>query len=179
MIALEHLRVGRWVEPLRDYMPTWKVVALTIGLLIVAALTVTYAFLVSEGPSARKKPSNAEYGIANRALAISIPSKARARKNPIQETPDVLAGAKQDYKEHCVVCHAEDGSGKTDTAHGMSPEVPDLRADHIQKLTDGELFYIIQNGVRFTGMPAWDLANDHIWRLVALIRQLPKLYPPR
>jgi hypothetical protein len=59
----------------------------------------------------------------------------------------------------------------------MSPEVPDLRAEHIQNLTDGELFYIIKNGVRFTGMPAWDLPDDHNWKLVALIRQLPKQYP--
>jgi cytochrome c len=55
--------------------------------------------------------------------------------------------AKKHYKEHCEVCHAENGNGKTETAAGLSPEVPDLRAKHIQDLTDGELFYIIKNGV--------------------------------
>ena len=57
---------------------------------------------------------------------------------------------------------------------GLSPEVPDLRAQHIQKLTDGEMFYIIKHGVRFTGMPAWDLGDDDSLGLVMLLRQLPK-----
>jgi hypothetical protein len=49
--------------------------------------------------------------------------------------------------------------------------VPDLHARHVQKLTDGEMFYIIKNGARFTGMPAWDLRDDQIWKLILLIRQ--------
>jgi hypothetical protein len=55
--------------------------------------------------------------------------------------------------------------------------VPDLRAAHIQRLTDGELLYIIKNGVRFTAMPAWDMSDQHYWRLVALIRRLPNEFP--
>jgi mono/diheme cytochrome c family protein len=157
-------------------MSATKAVALTLVLLITIVLVIAYGFLASEGLSGRKKPSDFEYSIANRALGISIPSQARALKNPIQGTPDVLTDAKQHFKEHCAVCHAENGSAKTETAAGMSPEVPDLRAEHIQNLTDGELFYIIKNGVRFTGMPAWDLPDDHNWKLVALIRQLPKQY---
>ena len=60
----------------------------------------------------------------------------------------------------------------------MSPEVPDLNADHVQKWTDGQLFYIIKNGVRLTGMPAWGSA-DHddadSWKLVHFIRHMPKM----
>jgi hypothetical protein len=52
----------------------------------------------------------------------------------------------------------------------MSPEVPDFSADHVQKWTDGEIFYIVKNGVRFTGMPGWDLDDDHLWRLVLAVR---------
>jgi hypothetical protein len=81
-------------------------------------------------------------------LGASIPSDA---KNPLKITSDDLVEAKKHYKEHCAICHAENGSGQTETSAGMSPEVPDLRADHIQKLTDGELFYSVKNGVRFTG----------------------------
>src|SRR5205807_685585 len=100
------------------------------------------------GSQRPKKPSDFEYAIANWALAVSIPSASKALKNPIHGAPAELADAKEHYKEHCAVCHAENGSGKTETAAGMSPEVPDLRAKHIQKLTDGELFYVIKNGVR-------------------------------
>jgi mono/diheme cytochrome c family protein len=160
-------------------MSTWKVVSLTTIALVAIVPILAYTFLASEGLTARKKPSNFEYAIANRALGLSIPSHAKAVRNPVEGTSDALADAKKHFIEHCAVCHAEDGSGKTETAAGMSPEVPDLRADHIQKLTDGELFYIIRNGVRFTGMPAWDLSDDHNWKLVAFIRQLPKQYPKK
>ena len=159
-------------------MDTWKVVVITVLGIIVIVLVVAYGFLAPEGLSARKKPSNFEYSIANTALGISIPSNAKKQKSPLNVTPNDLAEAKKHYKEHCEVCHGENGSGKTETAAGMSPEVPDLGAEHIQKLSDGELFYIIKNGVRYTGMPAWDLPDDHNWRLVALLRQLPKQSQP-
>ena len=154
-------------------------IALLTAVLLIGVCATLYAFLASEGLSARRKPGDFEYAIANRMLAISIPATVKARKSPIQSTPEILTEAKKQYMEHCAVCHAENGSGKTQTAAGMSPEVPDLRADHIQKLTDGELFYIINNGVRFTGMPGWDLPEHHNWALVALIRQLPKQYPEK
>ena len=159
-------------------MNTGKVIAITLLVILIIFLVGAYGFLASQGLSARKKPSNFEYSVANRALAVSIPSDVKKQKNPLNVTQDDLVEAKKHYQEHCAVCHAENGSGQTETSAGMSPEVPDLRADHIQKLTDGELFYIVKNGVRFTGMPAWDLPDDHNWRLVALIRQLPKQSAP-
>jgi hypothetical protein len=55
------------------------------------------------------------------------------------------------------------GTGKTNAATGLSPEVPALHVQHIQKLKDEEMFYIIKNAVRFTGMPGWDLRYDQIW----------------
>src|SRR5437763_1820787 len=106
-------------------MKTWKVVTITLLVVIVIAFVGAYAFLAPEGLSARKKPSNFEYSIANTALGISIPSDAKNQKNPLNITPDIVSDAKKHYKEHCEVCHAENGSGKTETAGGMSPEVPD------------------------------------------------------
>jgi mono/diheme cytochrome c family protein len=52
--------------------------------------------------------------------------------------------------------------------------VPDLKAAHVQNLSDGEMFYIIKNGVRFTGMPAWNLRDEQIWKMVLLTRQLSR-----
>ena len=61
----------------------------------------------------------------------------------------------------------------------MYPKVPDLRDQETQKLTDGELYYIISNGVRFTGMPAFggEDSPEEIWKLVLFIRRLPNLSP--
>jgi len=151
----------------------WKIVITTVIALVLAFAALAYAMIAPAGLSARKKPSNFEYAIANFALALSIQSRQKTLKNPLSITPGDLSEARKQYMDHCAPCHAKDGSGKTEMSAGMSPEVPDLRADHIQKLTDGELFYIIENGVRFTAMPAWDMSDRHNWQLVALIRRLP------
>ena len=60
---------------------------------------------------------------------------------------------------------------------GMYPKPPDLRLSHTQKLTDGEIFYIIENGIRMSGMPAFGGADtaDQSWKLVYFIRHLPQL----
>jgi mono/diheme cytochrome c family protein len=152
-------------------MRTVKTSVVTLIALIVAVFSICYGFLRSEGLSARKKPSNFEYAIANRALALSIPTAAKDAKNPMGPAPGALTEARKYYSDNCAVCHANDGTGKTNTAKGLSPEVPDVRAAHVQKLTDGEMFYIIKNGVRFTGMPGWDLSDGRAWQLVLLIRQ--------
>src|ERR1017187_6876843 len=133
----------------------WKFVITTVIALLLVFAALAYAMIVPEGLIARKKTSNFEYAIANFALALSIQSHQKTLENPLSITPADLGEARKHYMDHCAPCHAKDGSGKTEMSAGMSPEVPDLRAAHIQKLTDGELFYIIKNGVRFTAMPAW------------------------
>jgi mono/diheme cytochrome c family protein len=152
-------------------MRTIRCVASTLLISLLVVLVVVYIFLRSEGLSARRKPSNFEYAIANYAMGLSIPPSIRTRTNTADITNERIARGRKVYSDTCAICHANDGTGKTQTANGLSPEVPDLHAGHIQKLTDGEMFYIIKNGVRFTGMPAWDLHDEQIWDLVLLIRQ--------
>ena len=145
------------------------VAAVLFGVVLLSAGTVLW-FLKSEGLSARTKPSDFEYALANFALGQSIPIYTRGLKNPLAVNDENIREAQHHFHEHCAVCHGDDGAGKTAVAAHMSPEVPDLHADHVQKWTDGQLFYIIRNGVRFTGMPSWDLADDHIWKLVLVVR---------
>ena len=158
-------------------MRIFRLISITFACMVLAVLVLAYAFLRSEGLSARRKPGDFEYAIANFAMGLSIPAEAKRLTNPLTPDSEVLAKARKHFEEHCAVCHAKDGTGKTPLAAGLSPEVPDLHAEHIQKLTDGELFYIIKNGVRFTGMPGWDLEENHNWGLVALIRQFAKEKP--
>lgn len=103
-------------------------------------------------------------------LARSIPRSAKELKSPNEASPENLRKGKDDFHDHCAVCHGDDGQGKTATAAGIFPEVPDLHAAHVQKWTDGELFYIVENGVRFTGMPGWNFDDDRIWRLILVVR---------
>ena len=60
---------------------------------------------------------------------------------------------------------------------GLYPPAPDLRESGGQSLSDGELFYIIKNGIRFTGMPGWGGEDEENWKLVLFIRHLPQITP--
>lgn len=60
---------------------------------------------------------------------------------------------------------------------GLYPKPPDLRAAHLQSISDGEIFYVIENGIRLSGMPAFggQHSADDSWKLVDFIRHLPQL----
>ncbi len=95
------------------------------------------------------------------------------------DSPEVVAEALAHFADHCASCHANDGSGKTTMGQGLYPRAPDLRLPATQQLSDGTLFYIIENGVKLTGMPAWATGTAEgeaaSWRLVRFIRHLPSL----
>ena len=97
--------------------------------------------------------------------------------NPVAATEASLRGGLEHFADHCAICHDNDGSGKGELGQGLYPKPPDLRSSRTQALRDGELFYIIENGIRFTGMPAFGDAHDADdgWKLVQFIRHLPKL----
>jgi mono/diheme cytochrome c family protein len=96
----------------------------------------------------------------------------------VQSTPAILTEARDHFADHCAICHGYDGKGSGLGKH-MYPPAPDMTEAATQNLSDGQIFYIISNGVRFTGMPAWrdEDSSDAIWKLVVLIRYLPHLTP--
>ena len=151
---------------------------LALGLALAAAGGL---YLLRRGYSARARPSAMEEAIARRLRHLATPPGARSLANPVALTPEVLAEARAHFADHCAICHANDGSGETPIGQGLYPKAPDMRRRPTQELTDGELFYIIRNGVRFTGMPGWGTGPEHedhdSWGLVHLVRHLPRLTP--
>jgi len=110
----------------------------------------------------------------------AVPASARSLKNPMPATPEMLEHGRTHWADHCATCHANNGSGETEIARNLYPKAPDMRLPETQSLSDGELYYIIRNGVRMTGMPAWgkpeDGGLDHdTWMLVLFIRHLPQV----
>lgn len=135
---------------------------------------MTHAF------SARATPSTMEILAARTARALAVPKSARERKNPVPATPENIAQAMAHFADHCAVCHANNGSGQTEVGRNLYPKAPDMRASSTQNLSDGQLYYIIHNGIRLSGMPAWGEARDQdqdedTWKLVQFIRHLPHL----
>jgi mono/diheme cytochrome c family protein len=131
------------------------------------------------GFSARAQPSGLERWAARRARAMASPAAAKGRTNPVPDSPDVLAEARAHWADHCAICHSNNGSGEAEMGQHMYPAAPDMRKAETQNLTDGELFYIIKNGIRLTGMPSWGSGASHdeqdSWKLVRFIRHLPKI----
>ena len=157
----------RTAQPL--LIATLTVVALLIGGLV---------YVKKTGLVARQTPGGMEARIARSVRSLAVPQAARTRTNPIAISDAVLAEARQHYADHCAVCHAADGGGETEMGRGLWPKAPDMRLPATQDLSDGELFWIIENGIRFTGMPGWSAGTageDGTWHLVHLIRRFPNL----
>jgi len=152
------------------------IVAVVLVALVVAVATA----LLHNGLSARATPTKFEIMVARNVRHLAIPSNARLAQNPLLDSPEDLRDAQLHFADHCAICHANDGGGQTMIGGGLYPKPPDLRLPETQNLTDGELFWIIENGVRFTGMPAFSNGGEHggmqgSWKLVHFIRHLPHL----
>jgi mono/diheme cytochrome c family protein len=146
----------------------------------IVAFAIGVVFLLNaHGFSAAEQPSSIERWIALSARSAALPSDARARTNPLPNNPEVLAEARAHWADHCAGCHSNDGSGDALLGKRTYPPAPDMRLPATQQMTDGELFYIIQNGIRLTAMPAWGGGSAHdeqdSWKLVHFIRHLPQL----
>jgi mono/diheme cytochrome c family protein len=150
--------------------------------LATAAGAAYVASMVSRGFSARERPSRLEVAIAGAMRSLAMPAGARSRPNPFKPTAEALAQARAHFADHCALCHANNGSGETEMGRNLYPKAPDMRLPATQNKTDGELFYVIRNGIRLTGMPAWgkeggESEDEDSWKLALFIHDLSQLTP--
>ena len=159
-------------------MTTRSIIAVVLGALVVVALT--YGVTAIGGFSAREQPTRIERTTARLVRHWAVPSRGRQLRNPVPFTEEVWAEGRAHFADHCAMCHANDGSGQTAIGRNLYPKCPDMRSADTQDLTDGELYFIIENGIRLTGMPAWGSGGDDdsdSWKLVHFIRHLRELTP--
>ena len=154
--------------------------ALLAVVVVVALGTIgTVMFLKTTGLSARAKPGQLESVVARRLRALAVPGDYQTLKNPVLRNEESIRNGMAHFADHCASCHANNGSGETEIGKGMFPPAPDMRLPATQDLSDGALFYIIEHGVRFTGMPSWATGTtegeESSWHLVNFIRHLPSL----
>jgi mono/diheme cytochrome c family protein len=158
-----------------------KLLALVIVVVLAAvAIAVAVAMARHDGFSARGEPTAFERVLARTARRMAMPRGAREARNPVPFTPEVWTAARAHFADHCATCHGNDGRGDTDIGRNLYPKAPDMRLPDTQTLTDGELYWIIENGVRLTGMPAWGSGTDDdedSWKLVHFVRHLNELTP--
>ena len=156
-----------------------------IGAIVIIFLAVLGALgwvgyqMFTTGFSAKTEPHALEVLMARQIRRLAIPIENRNAVNPIPLTPEVLKTARDHFADHCAICHGNDGRGQTPIGKNVYPKAPDLKLPDTQRLSDGELFWVIHHGIRFTAMPAWGDSppeNDQdSWRLVHFIRHLPQV----
>jgi mono/diheme cytochrome c family protein len=159
--------------------PKWVLLVLFVAIVIGAALV--FRGMIRHGFSARDTPHAAEAFLAQRMRRWAIPANARKMKNSFSDSAEAVEAGRMHFADHCASCHGNDGRGKTEIGQNLYPKAPDMWGKQTQSLSDGEIFYIIKNGVRLTGMPAWgqDTTEDDraSWHLVSFIRHLPWITP--
>ena len=140
---------------------------------------IALAYFVGGGVSAKPQPGGMEAFVARTVRNMAIVWHAPDQQNPVPNTEQTLAEGRAHFADHCASCHANDGSGDTEIGRGLYPRAPDMRLAATQDLSDHQLFYIIENGIRLTGMPGWGTGTQEgeaaSWQLVRFIRQLPML----
>src|SRR5580765_7345153 len=156
----------------------------TLALLLVLAVLCLGATLwIHRGFRARSTPAASEAYLARKFRNFAIPASERRSKNVLDATADNLQQARELFVAHCSSCHGLDGSARTQLGESLYPRVPDLRRAQTQSLSDGELHYIIENGVQLTGMPAFTDPHEDsrrgAWLLVLHVRSLASpSHPP-
>lgn len=155
---------------LSGMLTAWILLAVVAG-----AVVFTGAF----NPAAVAPPSALEKRFAGFALDRAVARRAPKGANPLASSPAMAGAALGHYREMCVTCHGAPGVDASEAGVGLNPPAPDLTLARVQRRTDGELFWIVKNGVRMTGMPAFGPTHDdhEIWKIVAFLRHLPELTP--
>jgi mono/diheme cytochrome c family protein len=151
-----------------------------IGMVLAVVLAAGAAVLVVSmglyNTAATVPPSSLEKAVAGAVLKRSLARRAPTTTNPLTG-PDVVRAGLAHYREMCVTCHGAPGVDASEAGEGLNPPAPDLTLSSVQGKTDGELFWIVQQGVRMTGMPAFGPTHKEpeIWKIVAFLRHLPQV----
>lgn len=130
-----------------------------------------------QGCTANNHPSQGETTLANAAKDVVIPFEGGKKQNPLPATDEIVSQGREVFLGSCAQCHGANGRGDTEIGQDMVPHAVDLTSSHVQHWSDAELLWIIQNGVRFTGMPAWRsrISENDTWKLTRFIHDLPRL----
>jgi len=153
---------------------------LIVGALAVMAILVAIFLLLPWlNWSAIRKPGQMENKLAGYATSNWIHRNAGTQSNPLPPTPENLKAGQSDFEEHCAGCHGLEGDGENRFEADFNPPVPKLTGG-AQKWSDGELYFIIANGISMTGMPGFGKNHDpkEIWGMVLWMRHLAQLSPP-
>lgn len=158
-----------------------------IQLLILAALATValgalgaFAFIKSGlyNVGAARPHTKLTFWVTNETMAHSVKRHANGIVAPANVSAVQVMRGYCAYETHCVACHGAAGVARQRWASGMEPQPPYL-LDATEKFTPAELFWIVRNGIKMTGMPAWkdSLTDAQLWEVVAWLEASRRLPP--
>ena len=148
--------------------------SLIVVLITLVIVVVVLLVAASSMSMAANAPGSFETGVITRMKYRGIGGKNDV--NPLPDTDDTRKEGAEHFQHHCEMCHGLDGQNTgVPFAEKSSPPVADLASARVQHYSDGQLKWIIDNGIRFTGMPGWKgvLEDNESWAIVRYIRHLP------
>jgi mono/diheme cytochrome c family protein len=118
--------------------------------------------------------SRLEVNLGHNRVVAAIPKRYRRLENPSPQDAATLSRARTNYTNRCSLCHGDNGKGNTDIGRNMFPRAADLTGSFVSGLKDGEIYWIVEKGLSFVGMPAFGdvISEQERWVVVGYIREL-------
>lgn len=151
----------------------WLIVVLAIVLVLIA-IAVIYG-INRASISALGEPGATETSIANRVRGWYVSRGTRDVPSPtVPDNEASVTAGDGLFGMECASCHGSDGRKPAPIGQSMYPRVPSLSSPAVQSLSDKEVFWVIKNGIRLSGMPGFGRINtdDEIWQLTYYVRSL-------
>lgn len=151
-----------------------------LTLVLIAAGLATILATGAWNVAATATPGKLEERLAKFALDRSVARRAPSSRNPLPASPEVWKIGLSHYRENCVACHGAPGVDAAEFGLGLNPPAPDLTLPRVQARTDGAMYWIVANGIRLTGMPAFAPTHEEreIWAIVSFVRHLEEITDP-
>jgi thiosulfate dehydrogenase len=155
------------------------------GVIAVAVVAAVGGYIVLRTglipANADATPGGLERWMAETSLDATLDREAPKGPNPVAVTDANLIDGINLYAQHCAICHgtANGNASASPVANGLYPKPPQLATHGVEDDPEGESFWKIKHGIRWTGMPSWksSLADRQIWALALFLKHMDKLPP--
>jgi mono/diheme cytochrome c family protein len=143
-------------------------------LALIAGVVVMFSGVVNIAATNPHNPMTAF--VLSTTMDNSVRYHAKGITAPPLDDPQMVMEGFRHYREMCVGCHLAPGIRSTEIRKGLMPKPPKLQ-EAVEEWKPNELFWVIKNGVRMTGMPAWGPTHSDrkIWAMVAFLEKLPHM----
>lgn len=147
-----------------------------VTMIIILGLVLLFVFMGFVNMRADKPPSKMETALAGHAMDASVARAAPKLTNPVTADEASLVAGARVYRDHCALCHGDPAHPKSPLADSLNPPAPQFATD-MADMPEDQNFYILQHGIRWTGMPGWKnvLSEQQVWQTVTFLSHMDKL----